>query len=539
MPCQNCGSELTGAFCAECGQRADTRRFQLKPMVAEAMENFFHLRRGLPFTLKQVLFRPGSSVREYIEGHRTKWYKPLAFIMLMGLVAGVVMQYANIEVAEFSTTGNGQEEAQTLMQERYNELMARNYTLFQIFMLPLYALTSFFIFRSSRFNYAENLVLNCYVLGTTALISTLMMALIHFTPNETAKGILAVVMFAGLLVYHVVSYVRFFRLKSTWAASILAVVSYLVTTLLVVIVVASVMMIYLFTGGIEDLQREMDTVVRTEHRGAFQSEITEDHLISIALPSHYYRYPEKRWPVLYMHDGQNLFEADSSQWSHEEWGVDEALTYRMVNHQSECIVVGVHSSPHSRWQELAPQKAVEAFLFDHPQWQDTLQARGMWPLKGDDYLRMLVEEIKPRIDAKYHTLTGPEHTFVAGSSMGGLMSMYAVCEYPEVFSAAGCVSTHWPLAEPGMQPDPAPYVLDYLASHLPDQRRFWFDHGTKTLDAFYAPYQAQADEILKAQLPDSLWKSNVYPGTEHSEVAWKQRFPELLDFLLAPVDTSD
>ena len=110
---------------------------------------------------------------------------------------------------------------------------------------------------------------------------------------------------------------------------------------------------------------------------------------------------------------------------------------------------------------------------------------------SDNYLKFLVEELKPFIDATYRTLPGAEDTFVMGSSMGGLISAYAVAEYPDVFGGAACMSTDWNVAEGAF--------AGWLENHLPDagSHRIYFDHGTETYDASYGPYQLEMDAVMR------------------------------------------
>jgi predicted alpha/beta superfamily hydrolase len=114
------------------------------------------------------------------------------------------------------------------------------------------------------------------------------------------------------------------------------------------------------------------------------------------------------------------------------------------------------------------------------------------PILSDSYLRFIVEELKPFIDGAYRTRLGREDTFIMGSSMGALISLYAVLEYPLVFGGAACISTHWPAGDSAMVP--------YLARVLPrpGRHRFYFDHGTATLDSLYPPLQATVDQSMRA-----------------------------------------
>ena len=147
---------------------------------------------------------------------------------------------------------------------------------------------------------------------------------------------------------------------------------------------------------------------------------------------------------------------------------------------------------------------------------------------SDRYLSFLVTELKPFIDATYRTLPDRANTSVMGSSMGGLISQYAMSKYPEVFGGAGCVSTHWPAGD-GI-------ALDDFAAHLPDPatHRYWFDFGTATLDSSYEPYQQRADEILRkaGYVEGQNWITKKFEGAEHSEKAWRVRVDQPLVFLI-------
>ncbi|HWN06036.1 MAG TPA: alpha/beta hydrolase-fold protein, partial [Steroidobacteraceae bacterium] len=191
------------------------------------------------------------------------------------------------------------------------------------------------------------------------------------------------------------------------------------------------------------------------------------------------------------------------------------------------IVVGIWNTP-KRFAEYMPAKAItESGLPEN--WPDMAWMRKQ-EIVSDDYLRFIVQELKPQIDATYRTLPGREDTSIMGSSMGALISLYAVTEYPEVFGGAGCVSIHWPLGD-GI-------VAGYLARQLPPRgrNRFYFDHGTTTLDAAYAPYQRRVDAMLEAAgwRPGVDFLSRAYPGAEHSERAWRARIGEPLEYLIGP-----
>ncbi|MET3931896.1 putative alpha/beta superfamily hydrolase [Lysobacter sp. OAE881] len=240
--------------------------------------------------------------------------------------------------------------------------------------------------------------------------------------------------------------------------------------------------------------------------------------VDVWLPPSYATHPKRRYPVLYMHDGQNLFDPSLS-FTGIDWDVDGTMTKLIDAHRvREAIVVAISNTP-LRSNEYWPAKAIPA---------DAISPEQRAQLLSDGYLCFIVDELKPAIDATYRTKPSREDTLVMGSSLGGLISAYAMSEYPDVFGAAGGLSTHWP-ANDGA-------VIDYLAAHLPARRthRFYFDHGTATLDASYAPYQQRMDAVLR----EAGWRegrdfmSREFPGAEHNERAWRDRLDVPLQFLL-------
>lgn len=230
-------------------------------------------------------------------------------------------------------------------------------------------------------------------------------------------------------------------------------------------------------------------------------------------------------PVIYMHDGQNLFDSSLS-YIGVDWGVDETIT-RLISDRiiAPVMVVGIWNTP-ERWRTYMPQKAVEAAPTDVA---NTLEEEMGGKPYSDNYLRFIVSELKPFVDRTFATRPGQADTFIMGSSMGGLISLYALCEYPDVFGGAGCLSTHWPAGE-GV-------VLDYMRVALPrpGNHKLYFDYGTETLDAQYEPYQKRADNIMKVlgYLPGQDWLTSKFPGHDHSERAWRKRLHIPLTFLLS------
>lgn len=249
-----------------------------------------------------------------------------------------------------------------------------------------------------------------------------------------------------------------------------------------------------------------------------------------------------RYPVLYMHDGQNLFDGSRAAYG-KEWGADEHVARLSANGQIRTpVVVGVHNTP-LRLREYVPADLIRALPDDMR--ADIQSIYGGEPL-SDAYLRFMVEELKPFIDRTYRTRTGRDDTVVMGSSMGGLISLYALMKHPGVFGAAGCVSTHWPIRIDRITDEAvlAPWRERLVAAWTgvvrdglpnPHGHRLYFDRGDETLDAFYAVFQSRIDQTIRAAGwgPDRF-RSLVFPGAEHSEASWNQRLDVPLAFLLPP-----
>ena len=261
---------------------------------------------------------------------------------------------------------------------------------------------------------------------------------------------------------------------------------------------------------------------------AFDSTNVVARQVSIWLPPGY-DMSKRRYPVIYMHDGQNVFDP-ATAYGGKTWGVAEAL----VAMKREAIVVGVWNTK-LRGREYFPQKLFALLPAD--QQANARQTHGGEPL-ADAYLRFLVTELKPYIDRTYRTRPGPRDTSIMGSSMAGLISLYAMAEYPKVFGQAACVSIHWPLGNPeASDPDKITAAFKtYLATSKmrPGENRLYMDHGTLTLDSYYAPFAARMEAILPklGWHRDSDWVSRAFPGTAHNEESWRARVDIPLAFLL-------
>lgn len=279
------------------------------------------------------------------------------------------------------------------------------------------------------------------------------------------------------------------------------------------------------------------SVGRIERLTDFASNYVSARNIDIWLPPDYSE--KQKYAVLYMQDGQMLFDS-AITWNKQEWLADELATELIINGKVRpFIIVGIHNAGKLRNSEYFPER-----VFANMSAQQKLQVMAMTNLDktplfsstiiADRYIKFLTVELKPFIDRHYSVYTDFSNTAIMGSSRGGLISLYAFLEYPEIFGSVACLSTHWPIKY-DMQDNPFPEViLSYMLEKLPDPttHRIYFDYGTETLDALYPPLQKKADAVMIAKGYNSAnWQTREFVGANHSENAWAERLHIPFQFL--------
>lgn len=242
------------------------------------------------------------------------------------------------------------------------------------------------------------------------------------------------------------------------------------------------------------------------HENFYIPQLDRYRTIRIYLPAEY-DTASNRYPVLYMHDGQNLF--DSATSFAGEWKIDESLEkLTQQGKMTGLIVVGIDNHPTWRRNEYSP--------WDNKKY-DCIG-------EGDKYVDFIVQTLKPWIDNNYRTLPDYDHTGIAGSSLGGLISFYAGCRYPEVFSKLGIFSPAFWFTKTQM-------ISYFQNSPLPKTCRVYLDVGTAEGDnpTEQKAYLHDAEEfynlLQKASIPESNLKLIIDEGAIHFETAWAKRFP--------------
>jgi predicted alpha/beta superfamily hydrolase len=214
---------------------------------------------------------------------------------------------------------------------------------------------------------------------------------------------------------------------------------------------------------------------------------------------------ERRYPVIYMHDGQNLFDAATSFGG--EWRVDETME-ELAAEGVEAIVIGVPNMGEERCEEYSP-------------WVDAKAGGGC----GDDYLEFLVRTVKPLVDESFRTLPGRATTGIAGSSMGGLISLYGFFSHPDVFGFAGVMSPSLWFAERA--------VFAFVESAPSGQGRVYLDVGTREGEATLADARRLRDLLeRKGYVPGDRLLYVEDEGAGHTESAWAERFGKAMRLML-------
>jgi predicted alpha/beta superfamily hydrolase len=234
----------------------------------------------------------------------------------------------------------------------------------------------------------------------------------------------------------------------------------------------------------------------------FIPQLNRTRKIWVYLPEDYHT-ASRRYPVLYMQDGQNVFDNYTSGFG--EWGVDECLDSMIAAGKPPCIVVAVDNGPR-RMNEYNP------FEFENA-------GKG----EGDQYVNFLVQTLKPFIDRQFRTLKTKEHTIIAGSSMGGLISYYAMLKFPDVFGKAGIFSPAFWTAPQIKQ------TTDSLASSLDGKLFFYI--GEPEGETYVNDMKDIMDRI--GEHSGAMVYAVIDPDGKHNEKAWRKWFDEFYTWMMA------
>jgi predicted alpha/beta superfamily hydrolase len=238
--------------------------------------------------------------------------------------------------------------------------------------------------------------------------------------------------------------------------------------------------------------------------------LTADRDVLVYLPPDYEKDKQRRYPVLYLHDGQNLFDGATSFIPGQEWRVDETAQALITSGTVEpVIIVGVYNTGKERVEEYTPSA------------DPKYKVGG----KADLYGRLLVEELKPFIDSHYRTKRDAKNTGLGGSSLGGLVTMYLGLRYPAVFGKLAVVS-------PSVWWDDYKILGEVNSLKSSKHARIWLDIGTDEGENAAADVRRLRDALVaKGWTLDNDLKYLEAAGAKHSETAWAERVEPMLKFL--------
>ena len=209
-----------------------------------------------------------------------------------------------------------------------------------------------------------------------------------------------------------------------------------------------------------------------------------------------YKNSNKSYPIIYMHDAQNLFDAKTSYVG--EWKIDEYLD---STNSKEVIIIGIEHGNEKRIDELTPYK-------------NEKYGGG----QGDNYLAFIINTLKPHIDITYRTLKDVKNTAIFGSSLGGLISFYAVIKFPETFGSAGVFSlSYWFNKE----------IFELVkTSKINPTTKFYFLVGTKEGDSIVSDQNKMVALLREKGVLEEHIINKVIKGGKHNEGLWSSSFPE-------------
>ena len=260
---------------------------------------------------------------------------------------------------------------------------------------------------------------------------------------------------------------------------------------------------------IEPLPATPDPIPRLDLWNLHSAILPDDRTISVYLPPSYADTPDARYPVFYLHDGQNLFDPRSSYVTGRTWRAGETAD-RLAGEgkAEEMILVGIANTGFRRMAEYTPTRSYRMGGGD-----------------GADYGLLLTRELKPFIDKTYRTLPTRAHTGLGGSSLGGLISLYLGLMHPDTFGKLAVIS-------PSIWWDHRSILPFVSAANLAPPPKVWLDIGTGE-----GARHVRDTELLYRMLtargwtPDVDLKLDVVPAAVHNEEAWADRFDQVLEFL--------
>lgn len=184
--CLNCNSALTGKYCSACGQEAKAEVINWHFVAHDIQHGLLHFDKGLLFTSKQLLIRPGHTIRDYLKGKRVKQFKPISYVIVLAGIYGFLTHYFDVNIVSNNIKVSGEssnlDESKLLVKQLVDWLSA-HYTLVTLLQIPIFTLSTFLVFYKSSYNIVEHFILNSYLTGQRLLFHLLLFPIYYLTNN--------------------------------------------------------------------------------------------------------------------------------------------------------------------------------------------------------------------------------------------------------------------------------------------------------------------------------------------------------------------
>jgi hypothetical protein len=236
--CKNCDAPVRNNYCDTCGQSTKTRRIDAHYLLHEVQHSVMHVDRGIFYTIKELLIRPGSAIREYLEGKRVRHFKPFALVVILGAIYSFAVHFFNVYPENELLLYQDSEES-IEYSRKVTEWIYRHYSMVMLVSIPFFALTSYWVFRKKDYNYSEYLVIYSYIAGIQTLLS--LFAFVFYYIFSSWEIVLVSLLFAYL--YYIWVFVQLFAKDLWFITAIKAILSYIIAYAMFMLLIALIVII--------------------------------------------------------------------------------------------------------------------------------------------------------------------------------------------------------------------------------------------------------------------------------------------------------
>jgi hypothetical protein len=229
--CLNCDETLIGKYCGHCGQKSDVKRIDWHHLVHDIPHSIFHLEKGFFLTLKMMIVSPGMVIREYLDGKRAKYFRPLTYLFILGTIAGLIYLKSPLYM-EMAKTGESLE-----MAGMIQNLVGKYYNIISVALIPIYSFFVWLFYRRER-NFVEIVTAHFFIMGSTSIFAVTTLVFLVSTDMGLVFGISMISSLASLT-YYVYAYSTTFvtrKLSSRiWIGILLVILNNLITVIIAIV----------------------------------------------------------------------------------------------------------------------------------------------------------------------------------------------------------------------------------------------------------------------------------------------------------------